>query len=56
MRTLLLMSLVVVTFALPMRFARDASAVRGLQRTIVAMAVAVALYVIALIYVFPHLS
>ena len=52
----MLLSLVIATFAVPMRFARDTSAVRGLRRTIAVMAVAVLVYVVLLVYVFPHFA
>ena len=56
MRKLLLLSLLIATFAVPMRFSRDPSVVRGLRRTIATMTVVVAVYVMLLVYVFPHLS
>ena len=55
-RKLLLLSILVVSFALPISAARDRSAVRGMRRTIVGMAVCVVLYVIALLFILPRLS
>jgi uncharacterized membrane protein (DUF485 family) len=55
-RKLLLLSILFATFAVPMRAARDASAVRGLRRTVVGLALFVAAYVFALVYVFPRLG
>lgn len=54
MHKLLLMSILIATFVLPMRAARDSSAVRGLRRTVVGMTFAVAIYVLLLIYVIPR--
>ena len=56
MNQILLLSLVIATFAIPLRAAGDRSAVRGLRRTIVAMAVTVFMYVFAIIFVLPRLS
>jgi hypothetical protein len=56
MRKLLLLSLLIASFAFPIRFARDRSAVRGLRRTVVGVTVWVALYVLALLVILPRLS
>ena len=56
MRKLLLLSIVIATIALPMRAARDRSAVRGLRRTVGGMALVVVLYAVAILYVLPRLS
>lgn len=56
MRKLLLLSLLITSFAFPIHFARDRSAVRGLRRTVVGVTVCVALYVFALLVVLPRLS
>ena len=56
MRKLLLLSMLLVSFALPIRAARDRSAVRGMRRAIVGVAVYVVLYVIALLLILPRLS
>lgn len=55
MDKLLLMSILIVTFALPMRASRDPSPVRGLRRTVVGMTIFVALYILGVVYVYPHL-
>jgi hypothetical protein len=44
----LLMSLVFMTFLLPMRGARNPNAVRGLRRTIAGMVAWIAIYVVIL--------
>ncbi len=48
MRTSLLMSLVIMTFLLPIRAARTANAVRGLRRAVFGFAVFVMIYVVIL--------
>ena len=48
MQTTLLMSLVIMTFLLPIRAARSANAVQGLRRTVFGFAVWVVVYVIIL--------
>jgi uncharacterized membrane protein (DUF485 family) len=55
-RKLLLLSILLTTFALPMRAARDPSAIRGLRRTVIGLALFVAAYVVAVVYVFPRLG
>jgi hypothetical protein len=52
---LLLLSMLIATFVLPMRAARDASAVRGLRHAISSMSIFVAIYVLLLIYVIPRI-
>jgi hypothetical protein len=49
-------SLVLATFALPLRAARDPSPTRGLRRVVLGMVVVVAAYVIGIVYVLPRLS
>ena len=56
MRKLLLMSMLLATFVLPMRAARDPNAARGVRRTVISMAICVVLYVFGLLYVLPRLS
>ena len=55
MQKLLLISLLVATVALPMRAARDSSAVRGLRKTVLWTVALNVLYLIAILYVYPRL-
>lgn len=55
MRKFLLLSILLTTFVFPMRAARDPSAVRGLRRAVVQMAIYVCVYVVAILYVLPRL-
>jgi hypothetical protein len=56
MGKLLLHSILLATFALPMYAARDRSAVRGLRRLVAWMALFVGFYALAIVYVLPRLS
>ena len=55
MGKLLLMSVMVAMVALPMRAARDGSAVRGLRKTVLWTVAFNVLYLIAVLYVYPRL-
>jgi len=56
MQKLILMSILVITFAVPAVLARDASARRGLRRTIYGMMLAIFLYVLAVIFLYGRLG
>jgi hypothetical protein len=56
MGKLLLISIVLATFVLPLRAARDPEPVRGLRRAVVGMAVFVFLYVLGIVYILPRLG
>jgi hypothetical protein len=56
MSQVLLFSLLIATFAIPMRAARDRSAVRGLRHSIVGMVITLFMYVIAIVFVLPRIS
>jgi hypothetical protein len=51
----LLISILVATFAIPMRAAADPSPARGLRRTVLWLAAFNVAYVIAIVYVLPRL-
>jgi hypothetical protein len=55
MQMLLLMSILIMSVALPMVAARDRSAVRGFRRLVVWMAAFNVLYLIGLLYIYPRL-
>jgi hypothetical protein len=50
----LILSVVVMTFAIPIFFSRDARAKRGLRRTVVAFGLFCAVYVLVLLFVLPR--
>lgn len=52
----LLFSLIVCTFVIPFWAARDRSAVRGLRRTVIAMLVVIAIYVMGIVFILPRIS
>ena len=52
----ILISLLIATFAIPLRAARLRSPVRGLRRSIVGMVVMVFFYVFAIVFVLPRIS
>jgi hypothetical protein len=52
---LILLSILIATFAIPIRAARDPDVVRGLRRTVSLMALWIVIYVFAIVYVLPHL-
>lgn len=56
MSQVLLISLLVATFAIPLRAARHRSAVRGLRRSIIGTVITVLAYVIAIVFVLPRIS
>ena len=53
---LLLISIVIATFVIPMRAAGNRSPVRGLRRAGAGMAAFIALYVFAILYLLPRLA
>ena len=55
MQKFLLISILVATFAIPMRAAADPSPARGLRRTVLWIAAFNVAYVIAIVYVLPRL-
>jgi hypothetical protein len=55
MQKLLLTSVLLASVALPMRAARDRSAVRGLRKTVLWTVAFNVLYLIAILYVYPRL-
>ena len=55
MRKLVYMSLLIALVAIPLFAARDPSAPRGLRRAVLGVALFVAAYVVAIVYVVPRL-
>lgn len=55
MAKLLLLSVVIMSFAIPVLSARDRSATRGLQKAILLVIVFNAFYVVAIRFIYPHL-
>lgn len=55
MAKLLLLSLLIATLAIPMIASKDRSFTRGLAKTWRWHAIFIALYVFALLYVYPHI-
>jgi hypothetical protein len=55
MRKLLVMSILFATFVVPMRAARDRSALRGLRRALVVVSLYAAAYILLIVYVVPRL-
>jgi hypothetical protein len=55
MRMLLLVSIIIMSVVLPMRAARDRSAVRGFRKLIVWMVAFNILYLFGVLYVYPRL-
>jgi hypothetical protein len=55
MQKILLTSILIATVAIPMRAAKQRSAQRGLQKTIVGFALFNLFYVFALIYLYPRI-
>ena len=55
MQKLLLISILVTTMALPMRAARDGSAVRGLRRALAWAGAFNLFYLVAILYLYPRL-
>lgn len=55
MGKLVLNSILIATLALPMFAARDRSPMRGLRRALLWVAAFDACYLVALLYVYPHL-
>jgi hypothetical protein len=55
MQKLLLISILIVTVALPMRAARDPNPGRALRHVVYGIAAYVAFYVIAIVYIMPRL-
>jgi hypothetical protein len=53
---LILVSIVIMTFVVPMRAARASSPVRGLRRAATQMALFIVLYVFAILVVLPRLA
>jgi hypothetical protein len=56
MSQVILISLLIATFAIPLSAAGQRSAVRGLRRSIIAMVITVFVYAIAIIFVLPRFS
>jgi uncharacterized membrane protein (DUF485 family) len=56
MNKVLLMSIVLATFVLPLMTARDPSPARGLRRAVVGMGVIVVCYVVGIVYILPRLQ
>jgi hypothetical protein len=56
MGQVILISLLVATFAIPMRAARLRTPIRGLRRSIVGVVITVLAYVIAIVFVLPRIS
>ncbi len=56
MQKLLLMSILVITFAVPAVLARDASPRRGLRRAVSGMMVGIFLYVLAVVFLYGRLG
>lgn len=54
-RKLILMSILIVSVAVPMIAARDRVASRGLRRTVVGFTAFVAVYVFLILYILPRL-
>ena len=52
----ILLSILISLFFFPFWFSRDPSPVRGLRRALVGFAIAVAMYVIAIVYILPRVS
>ena len=55
MQKLLLLSIVLVTIGVPMRAALDRNAVRSLKKAFVVIVVLNVAYLLALLFVYPHL-
>lgn len=55
MAKLLLVSILIAAIAIPMALSRDPSATRGLRRTVIAIATFNAIYLLAVVYLFPRL-
>jgi len=51
-----LISLLIATFAIPIRLAGQRSGVRGLRRAVVATAITVFVYVLAIVLVLPRIT
>ena len=53
---LILVSIVIMTFAVPMRAARASSPVRGMRKAVTQMALFIVLYVFTIVFVLPRLA
>lgn len=56
MAKLLLLSVVIATFAIPLWFSRERIAKRGLRRTVIAFGAFMAFYVFAVLVIYPRLG
>lgn len=54
MRKLILISIVFASAAIPLRAARARSARRGLRKAILGMLVFYVIYLVAIVFVYPH--